>query len=380
VSNESKINAESRGGLEIRHLYKVFGPNPHGAISKLKSGATRDQILAENGQVVAVDNVSFSVGAGEMFVVMGLSGSGKSTLIRCINRLIEPSAGQILIDGEDLAAADAQSLRQARLHKVAMVFQHFALFPHRTVIENVEYGLKIRGMPKVVRRRKAYETLELVGLTDWAERLPDALSGGMRQRVGLARALAVEPQVLLMDEPFGALDPLIRGELQHELVQIQKRLKTAIIFITHDINEALLLGKRIAVMRNGRFIQVGSGDDIVRRPTDDYVAAFGRDVDRLRCFTAASVMRPTTLLSADPAEVGHFSGQTVPANTRLVSLLAHCRSGKPVAVVDEAGKLCGIVNYADILGALDPTPGVEAASPGGEPSSPHNLHHLTRGK
>lgn len=402
-----KAGRDRNSKIEVRNLFKVFGSSSREAIRRLKAGQGKDEILRETGNVVAVDDVSFSVATGEIFVVMGLSGSGKSTLIRCINRLIEPSAGQILVDEEDIATAGQDALRQARLHKIAMVFQHFALFPHRTVVENVEYGLKVRGLPREVRRRKALELLDIVGLGEWADRMPDNLSGGMRQRVGLARALAVDPQVLLMDEPFGALDPLIRGELQRELLQIQKRLKAAIIFITHDLNEALALGDRVAIMRQGQFIQVGRGQEIVRHPADDYVAAFTRDVDRGRLVEVGAIMRPTSPLSLDGVtahvagpvgaqegvgaylvdEIGRPIGlvlgkdlararrggaldmasvtqadfPSINRSAKLNAVFGPCRSGKPVAVIDEKGRLCGVVTYADILAALDSGPSAEPA-------------------
>jgi glycine betaine/proline transport system ATP-binding protein len=397
-----------RPKIVVRNLFKIFGPSSRDAIKRLKAGQSKDEILRDTGNVAAVDDISFSVSAGEIFVVMGLSGSGKSTLVRCINRLIEPSAGQVLIDDEDIATAGQDALRQARLHKIAMVFQHFALFPHRTVVENVEYGLKVRGLPRDVRRRKALESLDIVGLGDWADRMPDNLSGGMRQRVGLARALAVDPQVLLMDEPFGALDPLIRGELQRELLQIQKRLKAAIIFITHDLNEALALGDRVAIMRHGRFIQVGRGQEIVRNPADDYVAAFTRDVDRGRLVEVGAIMQPTSPLSLggviahvagsigthdstaayivdetgrpaglvlgqdlirarrggtpDVAAIMQVDFPCIDRSARLNAAFGLCRSGKPVAVLDEKGRLCGVVTYADVLAALDSQSSAEPPS------------------
>mgnify|MGYP001545698359 CR=1 FL=1 len=369
-------------GVEVRNLYKVFGSDPQSVIRRLKAGASKETALKEMKHVVAVNDISFSVLPGEIFVVMGLSGSGKSTLIRCINRLIEPSAGQILIEGDDIATASDTALRQARLHKIAMVFQHFALFPHRTVGENVEYGLKIRGLAASIRRVKAMEMLELVGLANVADRFPRELSGGMQQRVGLARALAVEPKVLLMDEPFSALDPITRGELQDELMMVRKRLNTAIVFITHDIDEALKLGDRIAVMRDGSFVQVGKGADIALRPQGDYVSAFTRDVDLTRLLDAGSIMRSITISSRadirtatakdgddeylldgddhpigfrpsiDRGEAAHRTFPAVHEAAKLNSFVSACKNGHPVAVIDQSGRLRGVITPADILAAL----------------------------
>ena len=235
--------------LRIEHLYKIFGDAPVKMLERLKAGASKQEIQAETGHVVAVSDVTFDIQPGEMFVVMGLSGSGKSTLVRCINQLITPTAGRVLVDGEDIVAASPARLREIRLTKIAMVFQHFALFPHRTVAENAAYGLKVRGVDPATRRVAALEALDLVGLKNWADLPPGNLSGGMQQRVGLARALAVKPDIMLMDEPFSALDPLIRRDMQGELLELQKRFKTTIVFITHDLHEALTLGHHIAIMK-----------------------------------------------------------------------------------------------------------------------------------
>lgn len=323
--------------VSIRNLYKVFGVNPQRALDLLSQGYTKDDILKETGLTVGVQDVSFDVDAGEIFVVMGLSGSGKSTLVRMINRLINPTLGKILIDGEDVVAADSAQLRRLRLEKVSMVFQHFALFPHKTVVQNVEYGLKVRGVSPDERRERALKALDQVGLRAWADRPPAALSGGMQQRVGLARGLAVDPEILLMDEPFSALDPLIRRDMQQELVQLQRELKKTIIFITHDLHEALILGDHIAVMKEGRFVQLGTGEEIVGKPADDYVAAFTQDVDRSRVFTVDSVL-------AAPHALDLASDTPKTALERMDKLKRNA-----LHVLDEE-RVAGLVTYRDLAG------------------------------
>ena len=313
-------------------LYKIFGGDATTAIDLLKAGQSKDEIYAATGQTVGVRDVSFKVAEGEIFVVMGLSGSGKSTLVRMINGLIKPSAGEILIDDVNVADCSDEQLRNVRRNKVAMVFQHFALFPHKTVAENAAFGLKIRGMKASERRERAQAALEQVGLGARGDSYPDELSGGMQQRVGLARGLASEPEILLMDEPFGALDPLIRNDMQQELLELQRTLKKTIVFITHDLNEALALGTTIAIMRDGVIAQTGTAEEIVGSPADDYVAAFTRDIDRSQVFAAASIARPATPLdlATDNAEV---------AMTRMEEL------GIDAVHVVEDGKLAGIVSY-----------------------------------
>jgi glycine betaine/proline transport system ATP-binding protein len=291
--------------VRLEHLYKIFGPSPQEAIKLLEEGVEKETILRETGNVVAVADASFEVEHGTIFMVMGLSGCGKSTLIRCLNRLIYPTAGAVYIDDQDVVHLDSEKLRELRRTKMAMVFQHFALFPHKTVFENVEYGLKVRGVKPGERRETALETLGAVGLEGWGDRYPESLSGGMQQRVGLARALATDPEILLMDEAFSALDPLIRREMQDELIELQRRLQKTIIFITHDLGEALKMGDRVAVMKDGRIIQIGTPEEIVSGPADEYVAAFTKDVDRGRVFTVASTMRGVETL-----EQGHDSVQT----------------------------------------------------------------------
>jgi glycine betaine/proline transport system ATP-binding protein len=275
----------------VERLYKIFGPQPTELVRRLEAGADQDEIK-EAGATAAVVNASFDVKEGETFVVMGLSGSGKSTLIRMLNGLLTPTSGQVLVDDEDITGMTGGVLRAMRQQKMSMVFQHFALFPHRTVLDNVGYGLQIRGASKSEIAEKAREALSMVGLEGWEERYPQQLSGGMRQRVGLARALASHTDVLLMDEAFSALDPLIKREMQDQLVHLQAKLGKTIIFITHDLNEAMRLGDRIAMMRAGRIVQIGTAEQILKEPADDYVAKFVQDVDRSRVLTAASIAEP----------------------------------------------------------------------------------------
>lgn len=282
--------------IEAKNLTKVFGKNPKQALELLDKGLSKEDILKKTGSTVGVNRASFSVEPGEIFVIMGLSGSGKSTLVRLINRLIEPTQGSILIDGQDLAKMDKKELRQVRREKLGMVFQRFALFPNRTVLKNVEYGLEIQKVEKEERTKKANKALKLVGLEGYAEQRPDQLSGGMQQRVGLARALANDPEVLLMDEAFSALDPLIRKDMQDELIDLQSTMKKTIIFITHDLDEALRLGDRIALMKDGSIVQIGTPEEILMNPANDYVQRFVEDVDRSKVLTAAHIMkRPETV-------------------------------------------------------------------------------------
>ncbi|WP_042224545.1 quaternary amine ABC transporter ATP-binding protein [Oceanobacillus manasiensis] len=282
--------------IEAKQLSKVFGKNPKQALKMLDKGSSKEQILKETGNTVGVNRASFSVEAGEIFVIMGLSGSGKSTLVRLVNRLIEPTEGSLYIDGEDLAGMDKKSLRRVRREKLSMVFQKFGLFPFRTILENAEYGLEIQDVPKEERQKKAKEALEMVGLGGYLHQKPSQLSGGMQQRVGLARALANDPEVLLMDEAFSALDPLIRKEMQDELLDLQTTMKKTILFITHDLDEALRLGDRIALMKDGSIVQIGTPEEILVNPANDYVEKFVEDVDRSKVLTAQNIMkRPETV-------------------------------------------------------------------------------------
>ncbi|WP_291380740.1 glycine betaine/L-proline ABC transporter ATP-binding protein [Demequina sp.] len=275
--------------LKAHSLYKVFGKHPESAVQKLQAGDSRDSL--GSGTTAAVIDASFEVARGEIFVVMGLSGSGKSTLIRMLNGLHEVTAGTVEVAGESVTGTSAKLLRNLRRKRMSMVFQHFALLPHRTVLDNVAYGLEIQGVPRDQREAKAREVTQVVGLGGWEDKHPSELSGGMQQRVGLARALAADTEVLLMDEAFSALDPLIRREMQEQLLELQSTLGKTIIFITHDLNEAMFLGDRIAVMRDGRIVQIGTPEEILTNPANDYVEQFVQDVDRTRVLTAESVMR-----------------------------------------------------------------------------------------
>ncbi|MEV4916985.1 betaine/proline/choline family ABC transporter ATP-binding protein [Streptomyces tirandamycinicus] len=340
--------------LQAEHLYKVFGRRPDDAVRRLGSGSGRDELRAE-GTTAAVIDASFSVEPGQIFVVMGLSGSGKSTLLRMLNGLLEPTAGRVLFDGRDLTALGARGLREVRAHRISMVFQHFALFPHRSVLENAAYGLEVQGVARAERERRAAEALELAGLAGWEQSWPDELSGGMQQRVGLARALATDADLLLMDESFSALDPLIRRDMQDQLLELQKRLKKTIVFITHDLNEAMRLGDRIAVMRDGRIVQLGTAEDILVRPADDYVASFIQDVDRSRVLTASAVM--TEPLSAG---AGGCGCETVTPDTLVADVCAvSARVPHPVAVKEDSGDVVGVVPQSRLVGLV----GDERAEP-----------------
>jgi glycine betaine/proline transport system ATP-binding protein len=276
--------------VKADQLFKVFGRKPREAVRALGSGRNRKDV-ADLGTAAVID-ASFEVKQGEIFVVMGLSGSGKSTLIRMLNGLLDATSGTVTIAGESITGVGAARVRDVRRKRVSMVFQHFALLPHRTVLDNIAYGLEVQGMPRAERLAKAREMIRLVGLAGWEDKVPSELSGGMQQRVGIARALAADTDVLLMDEAFSALDPLIRREMQEQLLELQSDLGKTIIFITHDLNEAMFLGDRIAVMRDGRIVQIGTPEEILTDPANDYVAQFVQDVDRARVLTAASVMEP----------------------------------------------------------------------------------------
>lgn len=279
--------------LEVQNLYKVYGERPEEAMKLVAKGVDPTSIREQTGQVAAVSDVSFKVREGEIFTIMGLSGSGKSTLVRCLNRLIEPTRGRIILDGQDILRQSKAEMRATRRKKISMVFQNFALLPHKTVADNVQLGLSLRGETRQDCERAAEKALAQVGLSGWANRYPDDLSGGMKQRVGLARALASDPDILLMDEPFSALDPLIRDELQRELLKLQREIKKTIIFITHDFQEAVKLSDHLAVMRDGRFVQVGTPQEIVFQPFDNYVRNFSREMDRGKVLTAGMLASAT---------------------------------------------------------------------------------------
>ncbi|QIZ98491.1 glycine betaine/L-proline ABC transporter ATP-binding protein [Leifsonia sp. PS1209] len=321
--------------VEARNLYKVFGRKPGDVVRRLQGGATRDEV-AGSGTAAVID-ASFSVRPGEIFVVMGLSGSGKSTLIRLLNGLLEPTAGEVAVMGTTITGLPPKKLRDVRQKHISMVFQHFALLPHRTVLDNLAYGLEVQGVPIAERRAKAETVLDLVGLSGWGDKLPGELSGGMQQRVGLGRALAADTDVLLMDEAFSALDPLIRREMQEQLLELQSQLGKTIVFITHDLNEAMFLGDRIAVMRDGRVVQIGTPEEILTDPANDYVESFVQDVDRARVLTAASVMEPVRALV------------TVAAGPRAAVRTMRDLQTSAAFVVGHGRRLLGAVRDRDVM-------------------------------
>ncbi|MEV3860281.1 betaine/proline/choline family ABC transporter ATP-binding protein [Streptomyces sp. NPDC050095] len=346
----------------MRNLWKVFGPKAervpgNAELADLDAAGLR----ARTGCTAAVRDVSFDVKRGEVFVVMGLSGSGKSTLVRCLTRLIEPTSGSLSIDGEDVLAMDKSRLRALRRHRAAMVFQHFGLLPHRSVLDNVAYGLEIQGLSRAERRAKAAEVVAKVGLEGLEARRPGQLSGGQQQRVGLARALAVDPEVLLFDEPFSALDPLIRRDMQEEVVRLHREEGRTMVFITHDLNEALRLGDRIALMRDGRIVQLGTPEEIVGAPADDYVREFVRDVPREQVMTVRRAMRPA---DADEADRGPA---IAPDATVSDAIEAVARSGFAVRVVDD-GRCVGVIDHEGLIGVVagtnPPASAAGANSPG----------------
>jgi glycine betaine/proline transport system ATP-binding protein len=392
--------------IEFADVYKVFGRRPQEAVERLREGATREELLKE-GSTAAVIDASIEVQPGEIFVVMGLSGSGKSTLIRMANGLLEPTAGRVTVAGDDLTQMDDKGVRDVRRNKVSMVFQHFALLPHRTVGENAAYALKVRGVNRADREDRAERSLDLVGLGGWGGHLPGELSGGMRQRVGLARALAAETDVMLMDEAFSALDPLIRREMQDQLIELQDQLDKTILFITHDLNEAMRLGDRIAMMRDGRIEQQGTAEQILNDPATDYVAQFVQDVDRSRVLTASSVMeRPVAVLGSeqgpraahrlmrehqmagimvvdqskrlkgvvtepraaeavaagqdDLSEILEEAGAVSPDTALAELFMPSAESPVPLAVVDDDQRLLGVIAHVTLLSALGS--GVEPTS------------------
>jgi|TARA_B100000678_G_scaffold8768_1_gene7299 glycine betaine/proline transport system ATP-binding protein len=389
--------------LEAQGLFKVFGKNPQSAVKRLRAGQSRADV-ADEGTAAVID-ASFAVAPGEIFVIMGLSGSGKSTIIRMLNGLYEATAGSVTVRGESVTDTTPAKLRELRRDRVSMVFQHFALLPHRSVADNVAYPLQLRGVERSERLAKAEEILALVGLEGWGDKLPSALSGGMQQRVGIARALAADPDVLLMDEAFSALDPLIRREMQEQLLELQEKLQKTIVFITHDLNEAMLLGDRIAVMRDGRIVQIGTPEDILTDPANDYVEQFVQDVDRARVLTAANVMErpravvtetagPRTalrqmrdaytaaayvvgrdrrlvgivtdrdamkLVQAGEKSIGSAikrAPQSVREDEVLINLFVpSVESPLPLAVVDDHGRLTGVIPRVTLLAALGPGTG-----------------------
>ncbi len=395
--------------VEVRNLFKIFGPNPREhALPLIRQGLSKAQILKKTGCTIGINNASFEVRRKEIFVIMGLSGSGKSTVIRCLNRLISPVSGQVLINGEDITKVSAKRLREIRRKKIGMVFQRFGLLPHRTVLDNVAFGLEIQGVPPAGRYAKAREAIKTVGLGGYENSMPKALSGGMQQRVGLARALANDPEILLMDEAFSALDPLIRVQLQNELLELQARQHRTIIFITHDLDEALKLGHRIAIMKDGEIVQIDTPENILSHPANDYVRSFVENVDRTKVITAGSIMKQTEgviplgygphqalrvmrkhdystlyVVDADRRFLGIIALEDTAARTQKVPieedktdkhtvepilrrefhaaridtpiaelLTEASRSSVPLPVVDEHGRFLGIVTRPAILSAI----------------------------
>jgi len=334
--------------IEIRNIFKIFGPDPQTALKLAQDGADKDQILAKTGHTVGLHDVSLSVERGETFVVMGLSGSGKSTLIRHLNRLIDPTSGEVLFDGTDILAMSISELNAFRRKRLGMVFQRFGLLPHRSVIDNVGYGLEIQGIDRKAREDAARNWIERVGLAGYEDKFPDQLSGGMQQRVGLARALTTDPEVLLMDEAFSALDPLIRNDMQDELMKLQGELHKTIVFITHDLDEALKLGDRIAILKDGKLIQVGRPEEIIMQPADAYVRAFTRDVNRSRVLRARTLMQPV----ANGSDV-NAGWPRIAGDMRLEDILpvALATEGS-MAVINDRQETVGILSKQQVIAAL----------------------------
>ena len=335
--------------IEINNVYKIFGSNPKSVLPMVKDGATKDEILEKTGHTVGLDNVSLKIEEGETFVCMGLSGSGKSTLIRHLNRLIDPTDGDILIEGTNVMSLNTESLIDFRRHKMSMVFQRFGLFPHKTVIQNVGYGLEMQGKSDDERNKISMEKIEAVGLTGFENQYPNQLSGGMQQRVGLARALATNTDIMLMDEAFSALDPLIRSDMQKQLLDLQSELKKTIVFITHDLDESLRLGDHIGILNAGKLVQVGTPVDIIMNPADDYVEAFVKDVNRSKVLKAKVIMKPTNEANGIDKnnlikiEEDQFIEEFLP---QVVCTNANCE------VVDKKGNIKGYISNKELQKSL----------------------------
>ena len=342
TATSSTESTDGEAALSVKNLWKIFGRDADKIIGTPDADLSRADLKEKTGCVVGVKDVSFDVAPGEVFVVMGLSGSGKSTLVRLLTRLIEPTAGTVVINGRDITGASAADLREIRRKQVSMVFQHFGLLPHRQVIDNVAYGLEVRGVSKKDRRDRASEVVELVGLKGYEKSYPDQLSGGMQQRVGLARALAGDPEMLLFDEPFSALDPLIRRDMQAEVIRLHQELGKTMVFITHDLSEALKLGDRILIMRDGAIIQIGTPDEVVARPADDYVADFVSEVPKSHVLTLKWVLR-------DPRPDEALDGPALPVDTIVRNAArAAISSHSPIRVMD-GDRLLGVVDEDDIM-------------------------------
>ncbi|UII57117.1 glycine betaine/L-proline ABC transporter ATP-binding protein ProV [Cytobacillus spongiae] len=332
--------------INVSNVTKIFGKNAKKAVSLLKNGESKQSILKKTGSTVGVNQASFEVHSGEIFVIMGLSGSGKSTLVRLLNRLIEPTSGEVSIDGKDIVKMNKEHLREVRRKKISMVFQKFALLPHRTVLENTEYGLEIQGVAKEERKQKALDALKLVGLEGYENQYPKQLSGGMQQRVGLARALANDPDILLMDEAFSALDPLIRKDMQDELLELQSSMEKTIVFITHDLDEALRIGDRIALMKDGAIVQIGTPEEILMNPSNDYVERFVEDVDLSKVLTASHVMKRAETVQIDKGP-------------RVALQIMKDLGISSIYVVDKKQNLLGAITADDAKRAVDQNEKVE---------------------
>ena len=358
-----QADIETATPLVCTGITKVFGEDLAAAMALVGEDASRKDVQERTGCLVAVRDATFSVERGETFVVMGLSGSGKSTLIRCLSRLIEPTSGTVEIDGTRIGDLDDQGLRELRRSRLSMVFQHFGLFPHRTVIDNVAFGLEVQGASKADRYERALEVLSAVGLGGWSDHFPQQLSGGMQQRVGLARALCVEPEILFFDEPFSALDPLIRRDMQDELLSLQSSMRRTLVFITHDFHEALKLGDRIAIMKDGEFVQVGTPEQIVSSPADDYVREFTEDAPKTKVITVGSVMRPLAneTPAGEPVSLGAVLDDILP---RLLA------SPEEVCVADEQGDIVGAVDRDRVAALLGEGSGSRPAPGGGSSLRP----------
>ena len=340
--------------IEINNIYKIFGPNPEQVLPMVEEGATKEQVMEETDHTVGLDNISLSIKEGEIFVCMGLSGSGKSTLIRHINRLIDPTSGQVIVDGVDVLSLDDKEILEFRKKTMSMVFQRFGLFPHKTVIENVAYGLEIQEVPEDKRKEIAQGQIDAVGLQGFEHQYPAQLSGGMQQRVGLARALATDPQILLMDEAFSALDPLIRSDMQNQLVDLQSQLKKTIVFITHDLDESLKLGDHIGILNGGRLVQVGRPEDIILKPADDYVKAFVKDVNRSKVLRAKTVM--TKIDKFDTTGINPSSIYKYDENTFIEDLVPKVlKDRSTIEVIDKTGNTTGYISSDELSVALTKT-------------------------
>jgi glycine betaine/proline transport system ATP-binding protein len=337
--------------IEMSGVWKIFGSAEKAALADAKAGASKAEILSQHKCVVGIADASISVQQGEIFCIMGLSGSGKSTLLRHVNRLVEPTAGDIRVLGQEVRALSPKALRELRAERIGMMFQHMALLPHRSVEDNVAYPLELRGTPKATRWRVAAEKLELVGLQGYADRLPKELSGGMQQRVGLARALAADPAILLMDEPFSALDPLIRRQLQDQFLALSQKLGKTTLFITHDLDEAIRVGSRIAIMKDGRIVQTGTPEEIVTRPADDYVQAFVQNISKLGLITAHTIMEPLASVQATFAFDTALAPQASPA-ANLDALIGLVAGRDMPVVINDGGTVVGVVTKDRLLLAI----------------------------